>query len=79
MIELKDLYAAYDGAEVLHGIDAQFPRGKISVLCGPNGCGKSTTLKALLRLVPEVRGSITIGETPLEALTELYELKKRAE
>ena len=69
MIELKGLYAAYDGAEVLHGIDARFPKGKISVLCGPNGCGKSTTIKALLRLVPEVRGRITIGDTPLETLT----------
>ena len=32
MIELKGLYAAYDGAEVLHGIDARFPKGKVSVL-----------------------------------------------
>ena len=60
MIELKGLYASYDGAEVLHGIDAHFPKGQVSVLCGPNGCGKSTTVKALLRLVPEMRGVITV-------------------
>ena len=41
MIELKGLYAAYDGVEVLHGIDARFPKGQVSVLCGPNGCGAS--------------------------------------
>ena len=70
MIELKGLYAAYDGAEVLHGIDARFPKGKVSVLCGPNGCGKSTTVKALLRLVPEVRGEIAIEGTPLSAFTQ---------
>ena len=64
MIELKALHAAYDGDEILHGIDAHFPKGQVSVLCGPNGCGKSTTVKALLRLVPEVRGEITIdGKT----------------
>ena len=66
MIELKALHAAYDGDgdEILHGIDARFPKGQVSVLCGPNGCGKSTTVKALLRLVPEVRGEITIdGKT----------------
>jgi len=61
MIEIRGLYASYDGAEILHGVDAAFPEGKISVLCGPNGCGKSTTVRALLRLVPEVRGSIRVA------------------
>ena len=70
MIELKGLYASYDGTEILHGIDARFPKGKISVLCGPNGCGKSTTVKALLRLVPEVKGGIFIEGTPLGALSQ---------
>ncbi len=70
MIELKGLYAAYDGAEILHGIDARFPKGKVSVLCGPNGCGKSTTVKALLRLVPETRGEITVDGTPLERFSQ---------
>ena len=70
MIELKGLYASYDGAEILHGVDARFPKGKISVLCGPNGCGKSTTVKALLRLVPEVKGGIFIEGTPLGSLSQ---------
>lgn len=76
MIELKGLYASYDGAEILHGIDARFPKGKISVLCGPNGCGKSTTVKALLRLVPEVKGTILIEGTPLGSLSQ-SELARR--
>ena len=76
MIELKGLYASYDGAEILHGIDARFPKGKISVLCGPNGCGKSTTAKALLRLVPEVKGTILIEGTPLGSLSQ-SELARR--
>ena len=52
MITVRDLHASYEGEEILHGIDADFPEGKISVLMGPNGCGKSTTLRSLLRLVP---------------------------
>jgi iron complex transport system ATP-binding protein len=76
VIELKGLYASYDGAEILHGIDARFPKGKISVLCGPNGCGKSTTVKALLRLVPEVKGTILIEGTPLGSLSQ-SELARR--
>ena len=70
MIELQELYASYGDAEILHGIDARFPEGKVSVLCGPNGCGKSTTVKALLRLVPEVRGRILLGGTPLERFSQ---------
>ena len=75
MIELSGLYASYEGMEILHGVDARFPRGKISVLCGPNGCGKSTTVKALLRLV-ETRGSIRIDGTPLEDFSQ-KELARR--
>ena len=70
MIELKRLYAAYDGDEILHGIDAHFPKGQVSVLCGPNGCGKSTTVKALLRLVPEVRGEITVDGKSLSDFSQ---------
>ena len=70
MIELRGLYAGYDGAEILHGIDARFPKGQVSVLCGPNGCGKSTTVKALLRLVPETRGAISIDGEPLERFSQ---------
>jgi len=70
MIELKGLYAAYDGVEVLHGVDAVFPKGQVSVLCGPNGCGKSTTVKALVKLVPEVRGEIRIEGTALSGFSQ---------
>ena len=67
---MRQIYASYDGAEILHGIDARFPEGQVSILCGPNGCGKSTTVKALLRLVPEVRGSILIRGEPLERFSQ---------
>ena len=77
MIELRGLYAGYDGAEILHGIDARFPKGKVSVLCGPNGCGKSTTVKALLRLVPEARGDIRIDGMPLERFSPSLSRKLR--
>ena len=70
MIELQGLHASYDGVEVLHGIDARFPKGQVSVLCGPNGCGKSTTVKALLKLVPEVRGEIRIEGTELSRFSQ---------
>ena len=39
MITVSDLRVSYDGTEVLHGIDASFPDGKITAIIGPNGCG----------------------------------------
>ena len=68
MISITDLHASYEGAEILHGISADFPAGKISVLMGPNGCGKSTTLRSLVRMVPEMSGSLTLDGQDLGAL-----------
>ena len=69
MISITDLHASYDGAEILHGISAAFPEGKISVIMGPNGCGKSTTLRSLVRMVPEMSGSLTLDGQDLGSLT----------
>ena len=61
MIEISGLKVSYDGEEVLKGVDASFPKGKISVIIGPNGCGKSTTVKAIMRLLPIEEGKITVN------------------
>jgi len=76
MISITDLRASYEGAEILHGISADFPAGKISVLMGPNGCGKSTTLRSLVRMVPEMSGSLTLDGQDLGALAP-QELARR--
>jgi iron complex transport system ATP-binding protein len=76
MISITDLHASYEGAEILHGISAAFPAGKISVLMGPNGCGKSTTLRSLVRMVPEASGVLTLDGQALDALAP-QELARR--
>ena len=76
MITIHDLHATYDGAEILHGISAAFPEGKISVLMGPNGCGKSTTLRSLVRMVPETTGELKLDGQELGALSP-QELARR--
>ena len=42
----------------------EIPRGQVYGLLGPNGCGKSTTLKIILGLVPATAGEITILGQP---------------
>ena len=45
LLELKGLRAAYGRIEVLHGVDLVVPEGSVVALLGPNGGGKTTTLK----------------------------------
>lgn len=57
MINVKNLQVNIAEKEILHGLSFDIPKGKVTVILGPNGCGKSTTLKALCRLLP-YRGSV---------------------
>ena len=45
VLELKDVRAAYGRIEVLHGVDLVVPESSVVALLGPNGGGKTTTLK----------------------------------
>lgn len=45
VLELKGVRAAYGRIEVLHGVDLVVPEGSVVALLGPNGGGKTTTLK----------------------------------
>ena len=76
MISISDLHVSYEGAEIIHGISAGFPEGKISVIMGPNGCGKSTTLRSLVRMVPEMSGTLMLDGQDLGTLTS-QELARR--
>ena len=43
--------------------------GEVTVLIGPSGCGKTTALRMINRLIEPTRGVITIGGTPVTALS----------
>lgn len=58
MLEIKDLCVRYGGIEALRGITLTVPEAKIVTLIGANGAGKSTTLRAICRLVKQSAGSI---------------------
>ncbi len=47
-ITAKDLTIGYEGRAVCGPVSFQINRGDILLLCGPNGCGKSSVMKAIL-------------------------------
>ncbi len=52
MLSVENLTVSYDKIKALHGLNFQIDEGEIITIIGANGAGKSTTLKAISRLVP---------------------------
>ena len=58
MLEIDGLEAWYGRAQILHDVSLALEPGEVAVLLGRNGAGKSTTMRAIMRLVPDTRGAI---------------------
>ena len=52
LLSVENLRVSYGGIRALHGISFQVDQGEIVCIIGANGAGKSTTLRAISRLVP---------------------------
>jgi multiple sugar transport system ATP-binding protein len=59
-IEIRALRKAFDGAEVLKGVDLTIHDGEFISLVGPSGCGKSTLLRVIAGLEPQSSGEVRI-------------------
>jgi len=58
LLDVRGLCAWYGAAQILFDLDLQVQRGQVVALMGRNGAGKSTTLKALMGMLPDRRGRI---------------------
>jgi len=57
LLSVENLKVSYGNIRALHGIDFQIDDGEIVCIIGANGAGKSTTLRAISRLVPVEEGT----------------------
>ncbi len=65
-IEIRDLSVAYNRRPALDGVTLSVPRGAMIGIVGPNGGGKSTLVKAMLGLVPRLRGEVDVLGRPVD-------------
>ena len=65
LLEVSDLHAHYDKSHILRGVHLTIGKGEIVSLLGRNGSGRSTTLKAIMGLVPPSAGSVRLDGAEL--------------
>jgi branched-chain amino acid transport system ATP-binding protein len=68
-LAVADLHVHLGESHVLQGVSFAAPTGRVTALLGRNGVGKTTTLRALLGLVPRSRGSVEIAGADVSRLS----------
>jgi branched-chain amino acid transport system ATP-binding protein len=68
MLEIEDVYTAYDKADVLQGVSLKVEVGSITCLLGSNGSGKTTLVRSILGLTPARAGRIVFDGTDITCL-----------
>lgn len=66
-IRTKELNISYGNLDIVKDLNLEIPKGKITTIIGANGCGKSTILKTLARIIKPKSGSIYINDKELNS------------
>ncbi len=68
-IKVENLSIAYDESIIVENLNVSIPKGKITTIIGPNGCGKSTILKTIGRIMKPKNGMIYINGEDIKKLS----------
>ena len=68
-LRLENVSFCYNEKEVIHGVSAVIPKGKITAIVGLNGSGKTTLTRLIERLYPGYQGAVYMGETDANNLS----------
>jgi branched-chain amino acid transport system ATP-binding protein len=66
LLEVRALFAGYDGVAVLHDVSLEVAPAAITAVVGANGAGKTTLLRAISGLVRPSAGSVRVNGTAVE-------------
>jgi len=61
LLQVEGLEAAYGPSQVLFGVSLRIAQGQVATLLGRNGMGKTTTVKALMGMLPVKAGTVAFG------------------
>ena len=77
MLKVNKLTSGYNGLDIIKDISLKAMRGEVLAVIGPNGCGKTTLLKALARLL-KYRGEIILDNTEISSISRKDLARKTA-
>ena len=69
MLEVSNIQQYYGGSHILRDVSLKTQLGKVTVLLGRNGVGKTTLLKSLMGLIPIRSGSIRFAGSDISRAT----------
>ncbi len=78
-IEFKGVHKAFGSNKILRGLDLAIPEGRVSMILGPSGTGKSVCIKHMVGLLFPDRGDVLVQGQSVPSLPDedLFELRKR--
>lgn len=77
-IEVQSITAGYGKHIILEDVSVRIPKGKVTMIIGPNGCGKSTLLKHIARIKRPGKGRILLEQRDMAKLSAKAIAKKMA-
>ena len=79
MIEIKHLYKSFDAKEVLHDINTVFEDGKVNLIIGQSGAGKTVFMKNIVGLLEPTTGEILYDGRNFVKMTKKEQVLMRRE
>ena len=76
MLTVSDIHTYYSDSYVIQGVSLGVERGRVTVLMGRNGAGKTTVVRSIAGLTPPRRGSVMFGGEELTRLPA-HEIARR--